>query len=292
MAEKTKTVKQVFKKGQQVLFPDTSGSLIKGTILSFIRTKGIAKIECEETGDTFKCPIKLLEEGVRDVNWRFNYYEDLARLTILKEFKSIFVAGTGGLGKTYTVRQILESEEFIEDQDYVYIKGHVSAYALYKTLEEYSHLPIIFDDADGILRDPIAINILKAVMDSYSVRKVKWFTSQGVKTRISNSFVFTGSIIFLSNLPMDKIPQPVTSRTIMVDVSMTNEEKMDRMRYIITTMPEMDDFEEETKEELLHVLNRYKGLVHDFNLRSLVKAATMYEKTGNWDYVKAAILAS
>lgn len=279
--------------GEEVLFPVEDGSLLRGIITKFIRKSGEVRIEESATGNIYECPKGLLDKVVgTDVNWRFRYYEDLAKLTIFKEFKSIFVAGSGGLGKSYTVQQILESEEFIEDVDYVYVKGHVSPYALYQLLQEHCTLPFIFDDCDGILRDTTCLEILKAVIDSYSTRRVKWLTSSGVKERVSRVFEFTGSIIFLSNLPFDKVPQPIVSRTVMVDVSMTAQEKMDRMRFIVKTMPEMDSFKAEEIEELLNVLDRYKLLMADFNLRSLVKAANMYRKTGSWDYVKSSILAS
>lgn len=279
--------------GEEVLFPVEDGSLLRGIILKFLRAKESVRIEETVSGAIYECPKKLVDKLVgTDVNWRFRYYEDLAKLTIFKEFKSIFVAGSGGLGKSYTVQQILESEEFIEDRDYVYVKGHVSPYALFQLLQEHCTLPFIFDDCDGILKDSTSLEILKAVIDSYSNRKVKWLTSAGVRERVSRVFEFTGSIIFLSNLPFDKVPQPIVSRTIMVDVSMTAQEKMDRMRYIVKTMPEMDGFSSEEIEELLNVLDRYKLLMADFNLRSLVKAATMYRKTGTWDYVKASIMAS
>ena len=279
--------------GEEVLFPVEDGSLLRGIILKFLRAKDSVRIEETISGSIYECPKKLVDKMVgTDVNWRFRYYEDLAKLTIFKEFKSIFVAGSGGLGKSYTVQQILESEEFIEDRDYVYVKGHVSPYALFQLLQEHCTLPFIFDDCDGILKDSTSLEILKAVIDSYSNRKVKWLTSAGVRERVSSVFEFTGSIIFLSNLPFDKVPQPIVSRTIMVDVSMTAQEKMDRMRYIVKTMPEMDGFSPEEIEELLNVLDRYKLLMADFNLRSLVKAATMYRKTGTWDYVKASIMAS
>lgn len=279
--------------GEEVLFPVEDGSLLRGIILKFLRAKDSVRIEETISGAIYECPKKLVDKMVgTDVNWRFRYYEDLAKLTIFKEFKSIFVAGSGGLGKSYTVQQILESEEFVEDRDYVYVKGHVSPYALFQLLQEHCTLPFIFDDCDGILKDSTSLEILKAVIDSYSNRKVKWLTSAGVRERVSRVFEFTGSIIFLSNLPFDKVPQPIVSRTIMVDVSMTAQEKMDRMRYIVKTMPEMDGFSSEEIEELLNVLDRYKLLMADFNLRSLVKAATMYRKTGTWDYVKASIMAS
>ena len=279
--------------GEEVLFPVEDGSLLRGIILKFLRAKESFRIEETISGAIYECPKKLVDKIVgKDVNWRFSYYEDLAKLTIFKEFKSIFVAGSGGLGKSYTVQQILESEEFVEDRDYVYVKGHVSPYALFQLLQEHCTLPIIFDDCDGILKDSTSLEILKAVIDSYSNRKVKWLTSAGVRERVSRVFEFTGSVIFLSNLPFDKVPQPIVSRTIMVDVSMTAQEKMDRMRYIVKTMPEMDGFSSEEIEELLNVLDRYKLLMADFNLRSLVKAATMYRKTGTWDYVKASIMAS
>jgi hypothetical protein len=279
--------------GEVVLFPIEDGSYLRGTILSFLRSDKKARIEEEITGDIYKCPTVSLDKIVsNDVNWRFKYYEDLATLTIFKELKSIFVAGEGGLGKSYIIQQILESEEFREDRDYVYVKGHVSAYALFQLLQDHPSKPFIFDDCDGILKDPIALNILKGVIDSYSVRKVKWLTNSGVASRVSRTFEFTGSIIFLSNLNVENVPQPIVSRTTMVDVSMTSKEKMERMRHIVKHMPEMEAISLVDREKLLDILDSYKMIVKDFNLRSLVKAANMFNKTGDWSYVKASILAS
>jgi hypothetical protein len=150
--------------GEEVLFPVEDGSLLRGIILKFLRAKDSVRIEETISGTIYECPKKLVDKIVgKDVNWRFSYYEDLAKLTIFKEFKSIFVAGSGGLGKSYTVQQILESEEFIEDRDYVYVKGHVSPYALFQLLQEHCTLPFIFDDCDGILKDSTSLEILKGI---------------------------------------------------------------------------------------------------------------------------------
>jgi hypothetical protein len=54
------------------------------------------------------------------------------------------------------------------------IKGFSTAKNMFRTLYENNGSTIIFDDCDSILKDAIAINILKAALDSYDKRVITW----------------------------------------------------------------------------------------------------------------------
>lgn len=220
-----------------------------------------------------------------DINERFKYYHILLKDTIKGKIKAMFVSGEGGIGKTHELLTALAIEELQEGQDYNIIKGNATARALFDTLKEYPDKLTIFDDCDGVLKDATAGNILKAVLDSYAKRRVKWITAKGTE-----SFDFTGSVIFLSNLNRDRVDKAVLSRTVMIDLYMTPEEKIYRMRTIADYLDLPLTLSAEEKEEVLSLIDKYKYTLTNLNLRTLIKALSLMETSRDISLVRYQIL--
>lgn len=219
------------------------------------------------------------------INERFAIMEDYVDMVARRELASTLVTGEGGLGKSYTVMKSLR-ESGLEDitkmeigarfdgqKGYIVVKGYSTAKGLYRTLYENRNQIIIFDDCDNVLRDPTAVNILKAALDSYDQRIVTWNAEGwGSDEDLPKSFEFSGGVIFISNMPKSKIPQAIRSRAMCADVSMTRQEVIDRMRVIVDSEEFMPDFEMSHKLEALEYVaeNAYNPMISELNLRSLV----------------------
>lgn len=219
------------------------------------------------------------------INERFEIMEDYVDMVAKRELASTLVTGEGGLGKSYTVMKSLKlsgleditkmeiGARFDGQKGYIVVKGYSTPKGLYRTLYENRKQIIIFDDCDNVLRDPTAVNILKAALDSYDQRIVTWNAEGwGSDEDLPKSFEFEGGVIFISNLPKSKIPQAIRSRAMCADVSMTRQEVIERMRVIVDSEEFMPDFEKSHKLEALEYVaeNAYNPMVAELNLRSLV----------------------
>lgn len=120
----------------------------------------------------------------------------------------LIISGPPGIGKTHSVIKAVEDSGLVACESYELIKGTGSALGLYKKLYEYSEkgYVLILDDADEFLNDPEALNLLKAVLDTSEHRHVSWLSeSRALKDDgVPTSFVFKGSIIFLTNLDFER----------------------------------------------------------------------------------------
>ena len=91
------------------------------------------------------------------------------------------------------------------------VKGHAKAGGIFPILYDYRHegQVVVFDDADGIFEDSVSLNILKTATDTTSTRHISWAS----KTKfldsndevIPRSFIYEGTIIFLTNLDFNAI---------------------------------------------------------------------------------------
>ena len=88
---------------------------------------------------------------------------------------------------------------------------------------------VIFDDCDSVLQDKVAVNILKAALDSYDKRTISWLQKGFIDDGLPNSFEFQGNVIFISNMSSDKIDQAVKSRSMTIDLSMSIDDKIENI---------------------------------------------------------------
>ncbi len=236
-----------------------------------------------QAGDDL-APEKRVEDEF-SINERFNIMADYVDMVARKQLASAVITGEGGLGKSHTVMKTIRSaklrdvsemeigEKYNGQAGYVVVKGYSTAKGLYRTLYENRNQVIIFDDCDSILRDPNAVNVLKAALDSYDTRIVSWNAeSFGGGDDLPSRFEFEGGVIFISNMPKEKIPQAVRSRALCADVCMTRAEVVERMRAIVKSDEFMPEFDADMKDEAMEFIaeNADNPLVVSLNLRSLV----------------------
>jgi hypothetical protein len=166
--------------------------------------------------------------------------------------------------------------------DYTYIKGYSSASALYRLLYENRHRTVIFDDCDSVLKNDDAVNVLKSALDSYEERWVSWNINSNFSD-LPPAFKFEGQVIFVTNLPLDKVPEPIRTRCFPVDVSMNSEQRLERMSdVLVDVMPEIDM---SFKLEAINLLKKYMHLTQNINFRSLMKVISIRidAATSNWE---------
>lgn len=228
-------------------------------------------------------------ELVFGINERFQILEDFVDMVATRTIPSAIIIGEGGLGKSHTVFKALKAagllniddaeigarfDEGLSRKAYVVVKGFSTTKGLYRTLYENKNKIVVFDDCDSVLKDPVAANLLKAALDSYDKRIITWNAeaSFGGDDDLPRSFEFTGGVVFISNMPMYKIPQALISRSMPADVSMTRPEIIERMRAIVSEGEFLEEYEMAAKLEALEFIaeNSNRPEVKSINLRTLI----------------------
>ena len=233
--------------------------------------------------------VSLDPELVFGINERFQILEDFVDMVAKRTIPSAIITGQGGLGKSHTVFKALKAagmmniddaeigarfEEGLSSKAYVVIKGFSTAKGLYRTLYENRNRLVVFDDCDSVLKDPVAANLLKAALDSYDKRVITWNAeaSFGGEDDLPRSFIFNGGVIFISNLPMFKVPQAIISRSMPADVSMTRKEIIERMAVIVQEGEFLPGYDTEYKSDALAFIaaNSERPEIKEINLRTLI----------------------
>lgn len=244
------------------------------------------------------------------INERFEFVENLVNMIASGLTPSAVITGEGGLGKTYTVTKTLVSSGLKDLSDvgalevastvnrrnsFTSVKGYSTPKGLYRTLYENKDSVVVFDDCDSILRDPVALNLLKSALDSYGKRIISWNaeTGFGKEDELPRSFEFKGRVIFISNLSQDKIDQAIRSRSMMVDLTMTEDQKIERMEVISASDEFLPEFSIEQKKDALELIKSLKNDAKEISLRTLI-SVTKIRASGNknWKGMATYILCN
>lgn len=248
--------------------------------------------------------------------------EHLAGLTHLvtaKATNALFVAGAGGVGKTQTVEDTLEAAGLSDGAGYVKVVGSASPIGIYTALFKNQDSIILFDDCDGALESQDGRNIIKNATDTRPKRKMAWGKKSagmydpndkreisGVKLepedveddedaetadpyadKIPTSFYFTGQIIFISNLPLNKLDPDGALRTrgYIINIDPTQEEIYERMEVIMDKIPLANGatMSHDKRAEVLEVIKK-GGKKNRQSLRTLVRALNVAASGApNWE---------
>ena len=231
-----------------------------------------------------------------DINTRFGFVEKLVNMVATGVQPSAVITGEGGLGKTYTVTKTLEANGFKDISDladfqvgsvintrkcFTMVKGYSTAKGLYRTLFENQKSIIVFDDCDAVLKDPVALNLLKGALDSYGKRIISW-NADMKDDDLPRSFEFTGRVIFISNMEQDKIDQAIRSRSMMIDLSMTMDQKIDRMEFIANSSEFLPEYDAKIKSDALALIREIKDEVKEISLRTLIAVSKVRASNKDW----------
>jgi hypothetical protein len=121
------------------------------------------------------------EQVMERIEQRFNILDDMTKAAISGDIRAMIVVGPPGVGKSYGVENQLEKAGLFDvvgnrKVKYEVIKGAMTPIGLYCTLYKHSDPKnvLVFDDCDSILLDDVALNILKAALDSGKKRRIHW----------------------------------------------------------------------------------------------------------------------
>ena len=113
----------------------------------------------------------------------------------------LFLYGTGGVGKSFTVLQQLERL----DIPHLLFNSRMTAKGLFQTLKTAPDAVHVFEDMERVTKDPDAQGVFRSALWSQPGhdRVVTWTTAMNGSER----FVFRGGVILISNRPLADLPE-------------------------------------------------------------------------------------
>jgi hypothetical protein len=236
------------------------------------------------------------EEIIQRLRERFDILDDMTRAVKRGDVRAMIVSGPPGVGKSFGVEQVLSKHDVFATvaqneklKKYEIVKGAMSAIGLYKKLYEYSDRKsiIVFDDCDSVLLDDVALNILKAALDSSKKRTISWNTDSRSLSQegVPNQFDFNGGAIFITNIKFENVRSKklqdhlaaLESRCHYLDLTIdTPREKMLRIRQIVGDgMLEDYEFTDAQTAEIVDFIEANRMRMRELSLRMVLKVADL-----------------
>jgi len=243
-----------------------------------------------------------------DLKERFDILSTLTKGAVNKNIRSITVTGAPGVGKTYTVEQILEHAKEQKNIAFEIIKGAISAVNLYKAAyrNRKAGSVIVLDDADSIFNDEDALNILKVLCDSSAVRRVSWLKeSQAlISEDIPQSFEFNGAMIFISNLDFQKFVdegrnkysqhfEALMSRSMYLDLRLHSRNELGVWIEHVAHAGQIfrrEGLTDEQGKAVLSFLRTNRENLRELSLRTLLKTSQLVKTNTNWERMARILL--
>ena len=241
--------------------------------------------------------IKQVEETdaeiIERIRERFDMLKDMTKAVKKGDVRAMIVSGPPGVGKSHGVEEVLDRYDTVAalggSNKYEVVKGAMSPIGLYCKLFNYADKDnvLVFDDCDAVFDEPLALNILKAALDSKKKRTIHWNTDS-FKLRnegVPDSFQFRGSAIFITNIKFDNVKsvkmrehlKALESRCHYIDLTIdTDREKMLRIKQIVKDgMLEEYGFAEEVVEDIIDFCEGNKNRLRELSLRTVLKVADL-----------------
>jgi len=269
-----------------------------------IRVNGMEDIEFEGNPDPVVPAVAETDEEVMErIAERFEILHQMTRATIAGDVRAMIVVGPPGVGKSYGVEYELEKSGLFDKISsrkikYEIIKGAISPIGLYCTLYKHSDANnvLVFDDCDSVFQDELALNILKAALDSGKKRRIHWNSDSSMLRRegVPDCFDFKGGAIFITNLKFDNLKskrmqdhlEALQSRCHFLDLTLdTMRDKFLRIKQIFRQGQLFNDYDlsPEVGEEILAFMDANKNRLREMSLRMALKLADLTKVSEtNW----------
>jgi hypothetical protein len=249
-------------------------------------------------------PVVILQNETDDeiaarLDERFDILQTMTNAAILGDARALIVSGPAGLGKSFTVEKELEAWDSNGD-NHTIVKGYVRTTGLYKLLYQHreANKVLVFDDADSIFYDDASLNLLKAVCDTTEKRVVSYLAETNMvdeesAERIPRSFVFNGTIIFITNLDFDALIdrghklaphlQALVSRSHYMDLAMkTRRDYLVRIKQVIRHGL-LKDLTDEQKTDVMNFITQNSDRLRELSLRVALKIGSIRRLNKNWE---------
>ena len=245
------------------------------------------------------------EQAMDRIATRFKILDDMSKACINGDIRAMIVSGPPGVGKSFGVETQLEKSAIFDKIAgkrirFEIVKGAMTPIGLYCTLYKYSDPKnvLVFDDCDSVFQDDLALNILKAALDSGKRRRICWNSDSSMLRRegVPDTFEFKGSAIFITNLKFENLKskklqdhlEALQSRCHFLDLTIDTER--DKILRIKQVHRDSDgglfkdyDFEFDEGDQVLAFMEQNKSKLRELSLRMCLKIADLVKVSAtNW----------
>lgn len=245
------------------------------------------------------------EQAMDRIATRFSILDEMSKACINGDIRAMIVSGPPGVGKSFGVEMQLEKAAMFDKiagkrVRFEIVKGAMTPIGLYCTLHKYSDPKnvLVFDDCDSVFQDDLALNILKAALDSGKRRRICWNSDSAMLRRegVPDQFEFKGSAIFITNLKFENLKskklqdhlEALQSRCHFLDLTIDTER--DKILRIKQVHRDTDGglfkdyfFTQERQEEILNFMETNKNKLRELSLRMALKIADLVKVSEtNW----------
>jgi hypothetical protein len=219
----------------------------------------------EDNLDDFKTDIKIVAKDKGNLN----------------KFNSVVGLGPKGLGKTMAAQEALAN---VPKKDKGYIRAEFKSPGdFYKFLYNNRERIIIIDDSDPLIKKNSKFRVhLLAATDIGKARKLSNpnpFDSEMKSTnnptgRYEQQFTFLGSLIFITNLPLNKIDEAFASRAYINVVEGSQESIFLMLEQNLAKW--YPDVKESVRNEALQFLVDFGGWIGNIDFRMYGRSLTYF----------------
>lgn len=250
---------------------------------------------------------ELTDAEVEDeINSRFASLDLMTYGVVKQDFRAMIVSGNPGTGKTYTLEYILQSAADASKILYTLVRGYVKATGVYRLLYEHrqKECVVMFDDADSIFKDEVALNLLKSALDTTRKREISWRSEKVFESedgeQIPQSFQFDGAVIFVSNIDFQRAVsqgsnigahlEALMSRSYYLDLNMRSiRELIVRIKSVVAHSDILTSIGVKKKDhgEIVKYIEENQNRLREVSLRTIIKVGNIWRAAeGDFDKFK------
>jgi len=241
------------------------------------------------------------EEVVRQkLEERFGALDTISDQTVRGLNRACIISGPAGIGKSHAVMQAARKFEDRGGKVGV-IKGFARPTGLYRALYDHSAQNdlLIFDDCDSAFQDHICLNLLKGALELSETRRISWMAETKMLTedgdRLPRTFEYSGNIIFLTNIDMQRQVDSGTglaphfealmSRSLYIDLGMRSKrDQIIRIKQVVETGTlSSHGIKPGDAHEILGFIEENSDKLRELSLRLVVKLGNLRRNNpSNW----------
>jgi hypothetical protein len=229
-----------------------------------------------------------------DLERRYASVESYIKELSNGQLHNLIINGPAGVGKTHAVETFLN--QYAKGR-YKVVKGHMTPLSLYGNLffHRDPNSILVLDDIDSVFKKIEGVNLLKAAMDTSSVRRINWESSNALKgVGIPDSFEFKGKVILISNIGFSVSRKNSISAHLdalkdrsfnIVVADNTKESCFKQVCFMVLKKDMLHAFklQYEMKVDLLDYLKDHITVIDKISLRTAIKLAQLMTiSSANW----------
>jgi|TARA_B100000073_G_scaffold347679_1_gene362844 hypothetical protein len=242
------------------------------------------------------------EQAMDRIRERFDILTEMTEATQEGTVRAMIVSGPPGVGKSYGVEEQLNKTNIFnkianEQPKFEVVRGSMSALGLYQKLYKYSNKGniLVLDDCDSILFDDVALNILKAALDSSKRRYISWNTESRVLANegVPDRYEFNGSVIMITNIKFDYVKSKklqdhlaaIMSRCHYLDLTLdTVRDRFLRCKQVMKDGDMLAEygFSEDEQQDLIQFMTDHASSLNEISLRMITKLADLKKMSNDW----------